>query len=998
MQRQLAAVLALVVLAALAAFWFWNRGDAPPPVPVDLAPAQQEGAAGPAAATADGPGAARGERGPQRQAVAAGADALLDDPDIASALTGFRGRVVDHSKVPVADCGVRIYRGSQDSILPEGVDVFADGPTIEPRYVAGEARTAGDGTFFVGGVWPNAFFLLFAGIGTDAPVHQLITRTPSPGEVVDLGDIVLPHAGVIVGRLVDEDGEPVVGALARAVDLPGTIVGFFPAERFDPEGAVLIREASSPIKVLEMPAWVKRAFADLPIPTATTDTEGRFRLVGVVPGSNFFAATARNFLSETRPSVMVRAGQERDLGEVRMKRGEELSGRVVDTKGEPVAGAEVFAGSMIASVPFDLAQRVGATDADGRFRADGFAPGKVTVAARRGRGHAWVLAEPQPVLGDVTVTLPATLAAVATVRLADGKPAKDVRFRLLQGRAGDGAAEMTALGFVPPIDLQDRLTPIEDGRWRIENLLAGRYTLAAEAPGHAVAFTAFEVVDADVTVALDLAARREFVVVVLGPEEKPIRNAAVYAVGRGKGSFYDMPIHCGRTASDGRLVVGKILGESVRVSADHPKWGMVHGEVKWGEDLVLRMQAPGSIRGLVTENGAPPKVGELTVTIEPRRGGGPRGALEDMPMLQALALDGTFACAAVQPGEYRVSLVKALESLRSPGGIFALAQDMYLANRLPRETARVSSGATTEVRLEAGEKPIEGPTATLSGSVTVDGKLGAGYALVATAQDGPQRMQRFTSRVDARGQFDFGIVPAGPLQIGLLPPAGESMMGGGPGNQLWSTAVTLTEAEAKVLTIDIQTGSLAGTVYDPSGAPLAGATIQAEGRLREGQHSWQFTVADAQGMFRIAPISEGTWKLTVRNRGEGGGRTELAGIEVRGGVPVQGLRLQLQPTIRVKGRVDIAVFGNDKPRWMWMAFHKPPVAGSQEPWGEQTGGEGLDAGDGSFESNEFEAGTYRVRLHAGFESGSKTYDCGEIVVPPGGVDGIVLRPVLEAGR
>ncbi len=1008
MQRPVVLVL-LVVFAALATYWLWPRGDVLPPGPA--LPQLQQPQEGPGAATAEvgNAGAAGDNRGTQREAVASLPASVLDDPEIQAGLSGFRGRVVDFRKTAVADCGVRIFRVAQDSILPENVDLFADEPTVMPQYIAGDTRTAADGTFAITGVWPRGFYVMFAGIDTDAPMHQLLTRTPSPGEIVDLGDVVLPDAGVISGIVVDEEGEGVAGALVRAVDLPGTIASFFPAERFDPEGAVLIREPNSPVRVIEMPKWAKRVFEDLPIPSTTTGSDGSFRLVGVVPGSNFFAVTARTFLAEVKPSVIVRAGQEKNLGRVRIRHGEELAGRVLDSKGEPVADAEVFAGSTISMVPFDLAQRVGSTDAEGRFRAEGFAPGKVTVAARRGRGHAWVLAEPQPVLGDVVVTLPATLNALATVRLADGKPATEARFKLLQGRAGDGAAEMSVMGVVPPIDLRDRLQKVgggdgdssgqtgqtgQTGQWRIDNLLPGRYTLIVDAPGHAVGFSAFTIEATDASVTLELQAKKEFVVVVHGPTGEPIRNATIHAMGRGAGSMFDMPLNCGRTGDDGRLVVDKIQAETVRVTADHPKWGMVHGEVKWGEELLLRMQTPGAMHGVITENGKPPAAGELTATIEPRRNG-PRGALDDMPQLQALGLDGTFTVRAMQPGEYRVGLVKALEAMRSPGGIFAMAQDMFMANRLPRETATVVSGQTTEVHLEAGEQPIDGPTANLSGTITVDGKIGAGYAVLAS-----HKGRRFSARADARGQFDFGLVPAGELEVGLLPPAGETMIPGG-GGQLWTAQITVQSAEAKVLNIDVNTGSIGGFVSDAAGAPVAGAQVVAEGQVgKSGNRNsngnnrlYQFTMSDAQGTFRLSPLAEGTWKISVRNRGDNDGRAEVEGVVVNAGSAIEGLRLQLVPSIRVEGRVDVSVFGGDKINWSWMAFHKLPENGAADQYGDHVDGVGIDRDTGKFSTTDLKAGTYRVRLHAGLEKGGhKTWYCGDLVVLPGGATDLVLRP------
>ena len=141
--------------------------------------------------------------------------------------------------------------------------------------------------------------MLHAGIGTDAPTYQVVTRTPGPGEVVDLGDIVLPNAGVITGTVLDDNGDPLPGALVRCADLPGALAAFFPIERFDPNGALLVREKNSPVRVVEMPAWVAKAVEELPFPRALTDSDEEGRLQRVAAGSDY-----RRRRRPTKPSTL----------------------------------------------------------------------------------------------------------------------------------------------------------------------------------------------------------------------------------------------------------------------------------------------------------------------------------------------------------------------------------------------------------------------------------------------------------------------------------------------------------------------------------------------------------------------------------------------------------------------------------------------------------------------------------------------------------------------
>jgi uncharacterized GH25 family protein len=993
MQRSLLLAFVLLLLG-IAAGMYWFLRDGPAPLPASTDPSVTRPEVGAAALTDATARKASEDADGTRQVVAAKAD-LLDDPEIRAGLCGFKGRIVDHKKVPVGDCGVRIYRGAPDSVLPANFDLLAADIDNAPQYIAGEVRTAADGTWQMTGVWPRAFYLLYGGIGTDAPTHQIVARTPSPGEIVDLGDIVLNDAGVLVGTVVDDNGDPLPGALVRAADVPGTIAALFPIERIDPEGAVLVRASGSPVRVVEFPKWAKQAWEHLPVPSTRTTADGRFRLVGVAPGSNMLAVTAPQFLSDVKPSVPVRPGQQKDVGTIKLKRGEELTGRVVDTKGEPVANAEVFAGSMSSMAPMDVAQRLAHTDAQGRFTGQGYSAGKVTVAARRGPGHAWVLADPQPILGDVVVTLPATFAVDATITLTDGTPATAPRLRLLQGRVGDGAAEMFLLGVSQPIELKGRSQPAGDGKWRIENLNAGSYTLLADAPGHALAFATFDITDKDTSVVMQLGLPTVFTVRVLAVDGAPIRNAAIYANATGKRAI-DMPTRCGHTGHDGVLRIDSLQGESVRVSADHPKWGTVHGEVKAGAEVTLVMLAPGSLHGIVRENGKPPDLGKFTISVERRSGDGEvRGALESVPVLLSPGLDGTFATKALQPGNWRAQAIPALEALRSPGSVIALAQNAMMQRDTPRQSFTIASGQSTEVVLEAGAKPIDGPAAQLAGTATVDGRMAAGSIVIAWA-----KAQRFAAKVDDKGRFDLGRVPAGDLRVSMSANSGQNLFGSD--NNLWSGTVKLAQDEVRELTIDVQTSSIRGHCLSGDGTPAAGVFVQGQGKLKgveqHGDTVWIHATTNAEGEFHFAQVAEGTWELTARannggpSRGRAGMRGSIPGIVTTAGLPVTGLRMQLLDTVEVKGRLDLTVFGGKRADWAWMSIHQLKDGEADDAPGEWADGSGVDQASGAFTIDSMLPGRYRVELHAGFDDDAGEYPCGILVVGPRGLTDVVLRP------
>ena len=115
------------------------------------------------------------------------------------------------------------------------------------------------------------------------------------------GDEATKGTGTIAGRVIDLDGRPVAGAKVWAGDR-------------DPVAA-----------------------------RARTGTDGRFRLG---PVSDERATTVwaedeeRGLAREHFENVRVFAGRDTDLGDVALAPGARLSGRVVDVKGQPVAGAQ----------------------------------------------------------------------------------------------------------------------------------------------------------------------------------------------------------------------------------------------------------------------------------------------------------------------------------------------------------------------------------------------------------------------------------------------------------------------------------------------------------------------------------------------------------------------------------------------------------------------------------------------------------------------------------
>lgn len=934
----------------------------------------------------------------KRERAASVGSSVADDPEIRAAMTGYKGRVVDHTKAPVGKCGVRLYRGALDSVLRPGVDVFSELPTMEPQYVAGETQTHEDGTFVIEGVWPRGFCILFAGLGTDAPTHRIVTVTPQPGEVVDLGDVVLNDAAVAIGKLVDENDKPVAGALVRAADIPGQVLDFVPVDRFDPEGCILIREKQSPVKVVEFPAWVSKAMEHLPIPQATSGPDGTFRLVGIAPGNNMVAANKKGLVGVLKKSIRFEAGKTKDLGTMTMTEGEEVTVKVVDAAGKAVTGAEVVCGTMGLVAPVDFGVRMGTTDAEGRVAGLGFGRGKATAAARRSSKDPWVLAEPQPVLGDVVVTLPATASMQVRVTFA-GQPVKEPQLRLLQGGEEEPATMMAMFGMAKSIELAERSKPQEDGSLLVEDLPLGRYVLCAKTEGSVTKTTEIELTPGLVQVAVELVAGKSVSVRVLGPGDEPIRNAVVYVVDEGDKKRGDFPIVGGHTNAEGRVTVTEMVGDEGRCSAEHPKWGLAHTRFKVVDgEVVVRMQVPGWIEGTLQKDGKPAPVGKYTILTMLRPDWeNRREAVESVPLMSTPGLDGTFTMRALQPGKYSLQVVSALDLLGSPGGVMEMGQNMF-QEEMPRGEVEVVSGQGATCALDFAGKTYEGPTGHFVGFVQVDGVVPQGGVMEAWTQAG-----RRVSKIEPNGRFEMRDVPVGQVQIRLQVQGAEGGMFGR--ESLWSRSYEVKAGETIDVQIDVRTASCSGIALQAGGVPAAGVHVTAQGRALDAtspnqeHHTWLYTTTNAEGRFEFKQMVEGIYTFEVARWGgeQDKFRGRLEDVRIVSGPARTDLVLNVRAAIKVSGRIDITALPK-KPEWSWISIHRadPNAPTDRTKATDQAGGFGLND-DLTFETGDLDAGTFYARFH--FQDGEQwvTWEVPDaIVVPETGVSGLLLRPQPQA--
>ncbi|MCP3142451.1 MSCRAMM family protein [Pyxidicoccus xibeiensis] len=115
--------------------------------------------------------------------------------------------------------------------------------------------------------------------------------------------------------------------------------------------------------------------------------DGSFRLQDIPAGEYTLYVSGRGFLTKPIPRVKVEEDQDTNLGALELQRGRQLSGRVVDRGGAPVADATVSVSQPLRGVVVGQAaelehglQQV-KTDAEGRFSLEGLAISPLQLAA-----------------------------------------------------------------------------------------------------------------------------------------------------------------------------------------------------------------------------------------------------------------------------------------------------------------------------------------------------------------------------------------------------------------------------------------------------------------------------------------------------------------------------------------------------------------------------------------------------------------------------------------
>lgn len=794
-------------------------------------------------------------RAAARELVAAPelASAAAPGPTAPEAENATEPAVASSSSTRAASSGVASAPARGASSLPstatvpslvKGRLVLADGSSAAQTLLRLEGSSGADsrslettsdeqGSFSLAFEWPTEFLVNLTTVRTDHASAAWSWRELSPGSVQDVGEVVLYRGGVVEGRLVDANGNPLSGAASRGWNVRVSSVGLR-----------------------------SHAGRSETVARAEVAEDGRFRVEGVHPGPSSIAARSAAAHADA-PTFESVAGERVQLDLVH--RGPDLTRRVTVLLTNDRAPLDAPQADNVRLLGSER-RAVCPEDTAGAFVFDGVEPGSYTLVIDDPSCLPWRQDGVQPGV-PVRAHVEGSAALALAVVAEDGSAVSAFEVRLqphgnwLVPRdrvVHDGSAPLAG-GVVTGIYPGDYTLSVRSAgrtlRARIDDLGPGEVralTLRFEAPvrigGRVLDAQQGPVPRARVRVIRPALVRDSDATPFLPPGGvTPTPERFRHELGRvetdASGAFRF------EVSEPGSFLVEASMAETRVQSA---VFALSAGATR--DDLELVLAGSGALRGRVRGPSGAEYAG-LALKLRPAGASSALGRLLAEPTLVPLASDGAFAVLDAPAGELEVWL--ALPA--APGG--------------PGETRKVVPGSSGNEAVVSDERSL-GRVQLAPGETTErDFDLAAAFPgrIVASAQsdgaalggvelaflahdrDGPDRHTQRAARTDASGVAQPAVV---------FPGAWDVVAYSESERWLHVHAVPVDVAPAARVEVVVALRRIPGTLTctDASGQALANVELE----LADGEQRFALSNplrTDASGRLELT-LSSGIYRLT----------------------------------------------------------------------------------------------------------------------------------------
>jgi len=753
------------------------------------------------------------------------------------------GRVVDQEGRGVG--GARIY------VRPLAGQLTADRAADWPEHADEE------GYFQLPGVAADRRFGLFA-YRADRDISRSSTLEIENAQAIEGLEILLPEPAEFVVQLTDEEGAPVHRPQFR------------------------IRESHSEDDATPIARERLRGLG-----------EGRYIVRVVRDGQVDLSLSAQGYGEVARDGLELSAGKRIDLGRIELPPGLTISGKIVDSAGEPLASAMVHATWKNDSGPRTAHA---ASDSEGHYRLTGLDPTSAELTVKLAGYSKQERSAVVPGSAEIDFELRSNGGVEGRVVTEDDADLAAFMIVIHLEHGPEPASDAPTPGGVE-FPIERTFSDPEDGNFEFGDLPPGRYTVEARGIGYVAAREkSVEVEEGELTRLSTLRLERGLSLegyVVRADDHSPIAGVEIQADGSAASLLLETAGQRQRAASDGEghfRIEGLEAGR-VEIVARHdafaPSEFTVELSVEQSEtDLTIELGTGGELVGVVRDRDGSPGIGRRLVVTR---------SLADRDKYEYAVTDaeGHYSLPRLTPGAYMATLLPGPAGPDSP----VLKQ------------ATIREGETTELDFDESARILLSGQATRRGAPLLHAELFfvQGYA----AADFK------ATRTDAQGFFEVGLDQPGRYRV---------MGGSGEASGGASTEIEVPDEQFVTRDVRFSGVGIHGLVRDADGNPIPNAVVSAVARGGGSSDSLLVAESDASGSYMIGGVQVGSYRVSCSVSGY---RLQSVGpVEIEDASTEVEIDFSMQPGNSLRGRVI-----DDSGRGLGGVPILASPAGQIDPWG-----------------------------------------------------------------